>query len=192
LTLTYYILGPSITVLDTLGADRYEDHFYFLPEEKEGLIDVLVVGLNEASFLTVIRTDQPLMGKEVLVQKRFYNPVNHTTTYRLTFPKLDEYKNAGFFIEADINEINFMVSVNTSIHITKLKGLVITILFLEWILLLSDIDMRVSPMQVAALEGDEASVSFLCLATGYPTPTITWSGVTTLRETKQIPVSHQL
>jgi len=69
--------------------------------------------------------------------------------------------------------------------------LLLQYLFLEWILLLSDIDMRVSPMQVAVLEGDEASTSFLCLATGYPTPTITWSGVTTLREAKQIPVSQQ-
>jgi len=121
----YYYIGPSITVLDTLGADRYGDHFYFFPEEEEGQIDVLVVGLNEANFLTVIRIDRPLMGKEVLVQKQFYNPVNHTTTYRLTFSKIDEYKNAAFFIEADINEMSFMVSINTSIRITKLKGLLI-------------------------------------------------------------------
>ena len=176
-----------------MGADRYGNHFYFLPDEEEGLIDVLVVGLNEASFLTVIRTDQPLMRKEVLVQKRFYNPVNHTTTYRLKFSEINRYKNAAFFIEADINVLSFVVSVNTSIHITKLKGVLIVKFSCFLILLFLDIDMRVNPMQVATLQGDQVSVSFLCMATGYPTPIIAWSGVTSLREAKQIPVScHEL
>jgi len=186
----FYSIGPSITVLDAEGADRYGDHFYFWPvDEEEAHIYVLVVGLNEATFLTVTRIDQPLTGREVLVQKQFYNPVNRTTTYQLEFPKLNEYKNATFSIEADINQLSSMVSINTQIHITKLKG-ILSPLSLFNTLIFTDIDMRVSPVQVAALQGDQNSVSFLCLATGYPTPNITWSGITSLREAKQIPVSY--
>jgi len=53
-----------------------------------------------------------------------------------------------------------------------------------------EIDMMINPLEIAVVRGDESSKpSFLCVAVGYPTPTITWSGISTLRDAIQIPVS---
>ena len=53
-----------------------------------------------------------------------------------------------------------------------------------------DINMAINPVEIAVVRGDESSKpSFLCVAIGYPKPTITWSGITTLRDAIQVPVS---
>ena len=50
--------------------------------------------------------------------------------------------------------------------------------------------MVINPSQIAVVRGDESSMpSFLCVALSYPTPTIVWSGIRSLRGAKQVPVS---
>lgn len=48
----------------------------------------------------------------------------------------------------------------------------------------------INPLEIAVVHGDESSEpSFLCIAVGYPTPTITWSGIVSLRDAIQVSVS---
>ena len=54
----------------------------------------------------------------------------------------------------------------------------------------SDINVVINPMEVSVVRGDRSSrPTFLCVAFGYPAPTLTWSAIYKLYDAKQLPVS---
>ena len=53
-----------------------------------------------------------------------------------------------------------------------------------------DINVVVNPVEISVVLGDKTSKpSFLCVAFGYPAPTLTWSAIWKLHDAKQVPVS---
>lgn len=53
-----------------------------------------------------------------------------------------------------------------------------------------DITVMINPLEIAVVRGDKFSEPlFLCVAFGYPAPTLTWSGISSLRDATQFPVS---
>ena len=53
-----------------------------------------------------------------------------------------------------------------------------------------EIRMAINPSYAVVVRGDKSSKPwFLCVAVGYPTPTIEWSGISSLYDANQVPVS---
>jgi len=117
-------VGPNITIAGVEGAKRIGNQFYFQPNQHQGKIYILVVSVLEEEYFKVNRTDQTLQRGEILFEKIFHNPLNYTSVYTLTFPKLVPL-NKSYVIEVGMKAPALSLNLITSsitIFIIKLKG----------------------------------------------------------------------
>lgn len=117
-------LGPNITIAGVEGAKRIGNQFYFQPNQQQGKIYILVVSTLEEEYFKVNRTNQTLETGEILFEKLFRNPLNYTSVYALTLPKLTPLINKTYIIEVGMTTPMFsqFMTSSISIHIIKLTG----------------------------------------------------------------------